>query len=129
MKHDPETLARFRSEVRLARQIAHPNIARVYDIGEADGHVFLTMEYVDGEDLASVLRRIGRPSRDKAVEIARQLCLGLAAAHERGVLHRDLKPSNVRIDGRGRVRIWWSALAGQPIMGDMLQEKRPQKQA
>ncbi len=116
LKHDPETLARFRSEVRLARQIAHPNIARVYDIGEADGHVFLTMEYVDGEDLASVLRRMGRPTREKAVEIARQLCLGLAAAHERGVLHRDLKPSNVMIDGRGRVRIMdfgLAALAGE----------------
>jgi serine/threonine-protein kinase len=111
LKHDPETLARFRSEVRLARQIAHPNIARVYDIGEADGNVFLTMEYVDGEDLASVLRRMGRPSRDKAIEIARQLCLGLAAAHERGVLHRDLKPSNVMIDGRGRVRIMDFGLA------------------
>ena len=111
MRHDVEALARFRTEVRLARQIAHPNIARVYDIAEADGHVFLSMEYVDGEDLASVLRRMGRPSRDKAVDIARQLCLGLAAAHERGVLHRDLKPSNVMIDGRGRVRVMDFGLA------------------
>ena len=111
LKHDPETLARFRGEVRLAREIAHPNVARVYDIGEADGHVFLTMEYVDGEDLSSVLRRMGRPSRDKAIEIARQICLGLAAAHERGVLHRDLKPSNVMLDGRGRVRIMDFGLA------------------
>ena len=63
------------------------------------------MEYVDGEDLASLLRRIGRLPGDKAVEIARQLCAGLAAAHDRGVLHRDLKPGNVMLDGRGRVRI------------------------
>src|SRR5207249_441345 len=78
---------------------------RLYDLGEADGRRFLTMEYVDGEDLASLLRRIGRLPPDKAVEIARQLCAGLAAAHERGVLHRDLKPANVMIDGDGHVRI------------------------
>ena len=63
------------------------------------------MEYVDGEDLASLLRRIGRIPQDKAIEIARQLCAGLAAAHERGVLHRDLKPANIMIDGDGNVRI------------------------
>ena len=63
------------------------------------------MEYVDGEDLASLLRRIGRLPPDKAVEIARELCAGLAAAHDKGVLHRDLKPSNVMIDGRGRAKI------------------------
>jgi hypothetical protein len=105
-------LARFRNEVRVARQIAHPNVCRVYDIGEADGHVFLSMEYIDGEDLASVLRRMGRPSADKSIEIARQICLGLAAAHEAGMLHRDLKPANVMIDGRGRARITDFGLAG-----------------
>ena len=76
--------------------------AASYDIGEADGRPFLTMEYVDGEDLASLLRRIGRFPQDKALEVARQLCAGLAAAHERGVLHRDLKPANVMIDGDGQ---------------------------
>lgn len=105
-------LARLRSEVRTARQIAHPNVCRTYDIAESDGHVFVVMEYIDGEDLASVLRRLGRPSSDKALEIARQLCLGLGAAHENGVLHRDLKPANVMIDGRGRVRITDFGLAG-----------------
>src|SRR6185369_10583800 len=82
-----------------------PNICRVYDVAEVEGHHFLSMEFVDGEDLASLLRRIGRLPRDKAIQIARQLCAGLAAAHEQGVLHRDLKPSNVMIDGRGRARI------------------------
>ena len=77
----------------------------MYDIGEIDGQHYLSMEYVDGEDLASLLRRIGRLPADKALEIARELCAGLAAAHDRGVLHRDLKPSNVMIDGRGRARI------------------------
>ena len=88
------------------------NVCRVYDIGEVDGQPFLSMEYVDGEDLASLLRRIGRLPADKAVEIARQLCAGLAAAHEQGVLHRDLKPANVMIDGRGRARITDFGLAG-----------------
>jgi len=105
-------LAYLRAEVRTARQIAHPNVCRTYDISEADGQVFVVMEYVDGEDLASVLRRLGRPSPDKALEIARQLCLGLGAAHENGVVHRDLKPANIMIDGRGRVRITDFGLAG-----------------
>jgi serine/threonine-protein kinase len=77
----------------------------MYDIGDADGRPFLTMEYVDGEDLASLLRRIGRFPQDKAIEVARQICAGLSAAHERGVLHRDLKPANVMIDGDGHARI------------------------
>ncbi len=96
---------RFREEVRIARQIAHPNVCRVYDIGEYEGRTFTTMEFVDGEDLVSLLRRIGRLPQEKGLEIARQLCAGLAAIHDRGVLHRDLKPANVMIDGRGRVRI------------------------
>ena len=105
-------LDQLRREVRVAREIAHPNVCRTYDIASVDGHVFLVMEYIGGEDLASALRRMGRPSRDKAVEIARQLCLGLGAAHERGILHRDLKPANVMIDDRGRVRITDFGLAG-----------------
>jgi serine/threonine protein kinase len=93
LEGDPARLAQLHNEVRLARQIAHKNVCRVYDIGDADGQPFLTMEYVDGEDLASLLRRIGRVPEDKGLELARQLCAGLAAAHERGVLHRDLKPA------------------------------------
>src|SRR5206468_4316030 len=102
---DPARLAQFHKELRVARQVSHKNVCRLYDLGEADGRRFLTMEYVDGEDLASLLRRIGRIPQDKALEIARQLCAGLAAAHERGVLHRDLKPANVMLDGEGNVRI------------------------
>ena len=83
----------------MARQVSHPNVCRVYDIDEVDGHTFLSMEYVDGEDLASLLRRIGRFPQDRALEIARQVCAGLAAAHERGVVHRDFKPANVMLDG------------------------------
>src|SRR5215470_11796377 len=102
---DGGMLARFHNEVRIARQVAHPNVCRVYDIGEVEGLSFLSMEFIDGEDLSSLLRRIGRLPGDKAVELARQMCAGLAAAHEAGVLHRDLKPANVMIDGRGRARI------------------------
>lgn len=109
---DPERLGRFYNEVRFARQVSHANVCRVYDIAEAGGVHFLYMEFVDGEDLASLLRRIGRLPGDKAVEIARQLCAGLAAAHGRGVLHRDLKPENVMIDGRGQARITDFGLAG-----------------
>ena len=108
-------LDRFRNEVRLARQVSHPNVCRVYDIGEIEDAPFLSMEYVDGEDLSSLLRRIGRIPADKALDIARRLCAGLAAAHEKGVLHRDLKPANIMIDGRGEVLITdfgLAALAG-----------------
>src|SRR3954464_1070904 len=103
--HDAARLAQFHNEVRVARTISHRNVCRTYDIGDADGRPFLTMEYVDGEDLSSLLRRIGRFPQEKAVEVARQICAGVAAAHERGVLHRDLKPANVMIDGEGHVRL------------------------
>jgi serine/threonine protein kinase len=112
LSQDPSALARFHAEVRTARQVSHPNVCRVFDIGEADGILFLTMEYVDGEDLASVVRRIGRLSPDKATEMARQICAGLAAAHERGVIHRDLKPANIMLDGAGKIRITDFGLAG-----------------
>jgi serine/threonine-protein kinase len=109
---DPRRLDRFLHEVRVARQVSHPNVCRVYDIAEAEGQHFISMEYVDGEDLATMLRRLGKPSKGKSLQVARQLCAGLAAAHDKGVLHRDLKPHNVMIDGRGVVRITDFGLAG-----------------
>ncbi len=112
LSQDAAALARFHSEVRIARQVSHPNVCRVFDIGDVEGAPYLTMEYVDGEDLASVVRRIGRLSPDKATEIARQICAGLAAAHDRGVIHRDLKPANVMLDGSGKIRITDFGLAG-----------------
>ena len=113
----PDMLERFRGEVRNARQVSHPNICRVYDIGLVDGQLFLSMEYVDGEDLSALLKRIGRLPRAKADQVARQLCAGIAAAHDRGVIHRDLKPSNVMIDGEGRVRITDFGLAVRQLDG------------
>jgi serine/threonine-protein kinase len=112
MARNEDFLARLRNEVRTARRVSHPNVCRVYDVGEVDGQMFLSMEYVDGEDLASLLRRIGRLPVDKALQIARQLCAGLAEAHRKGVLHRDLKPANVMLDGRGHILITDFGLAG-----------------
>ncbi|HEV7475233.1 MAG TPA: serine/threonine-protein kinase [Pyrinomonadaceae bacterium] len=109
---DGAALARFHREVRVARQVSHKNVCRVYDIGEVDGRHFLSMEYIKGEELSSLLRRIGRLPQDKAVQLARQICAGLAAAHDAGVLHRDLKPANVMIDGDGNARILDFGLAG-----------------
>jgi serine/threonine protein kinase len=120
-------LERFKNEVRIARRISHPNVCRVYDVGEVEGHTFFTMEYVDGEDLASLLRRIGRLPEDKALDIARQLCAGLAASHAKGVLHRDLKPANIMLDGRGQVVITDFGLAGvaDQIQGAELRSGTP----
>jgi len=112
LSEDASALARFHSEVRVARQVSHPNVCRMFDIGDAEGLPFLTMEYVDGEDLSSLIRRIGRLPQDKAIETARQICAGLAAAHERGVVHRDLKPANIMLDGAGKARITDFGLAG-----------------
>jgi hypothetical protein len=109
---DGAALARFHREVRVARQVSHRNVCRVYDIGEVDGRHFLSMEFIKGEELSSLLHRIGRLPGDKAVQIARQICAGLAAAHDNGVLHRDLKPSNVMIDEHGNARILDFGLAG-----------------
>jgi hypothetical protein len=109
---DGAALARFHREVRVARRVSHKNVCRVYDIGETSGHHFLSMEYIKGEELSSLLRRIGRLPADKAVQLARQLCAGLAAAHDNNVLHRDLKPANVMIDENGDVRITDFGLAG-----------------
>src|SRR5262249_9193387 len=102
---DAVALERFRGEVRNARHVAHSNVCRMYDISEQDGRVFLSMEYVDGEDLASLLRRIGALPTTKANEIAQQICAGLMAAHARGVFHRDLKPANVLVDSRGEAHL------------------------
>ncbi|PYQ24966.1 MAG: hypothetical protein DMF81_03895 [Acidobacteria bacterium] len=127
LQDDADRRARLFGEVRLARQVSHPAVCRVYDVAEADGRPFLTMEYVDGEDLASLLRRIGRVPRDKALDIARQLCAGIAAAHDKQVLHRDLKPENVMLDGRGKVRITDFGLAAlsESLRGDEVRSGTP----
>ena len=112
---DPTRLARLMNEVRIARQVSHPNVCRVYDVGEVDGEHFISMEYIRGEDLGDLIRRIGRLPPDKAVQLARQICGGLAAAHARGVLHRDLKPGNVLLDEHGVARLTDFGLAGLAV--------------
>src|ERR1051325_4479729 len=102
---DGAALARFYKEVSVARQISHRHVCRVYDVAEYKGEHFISMEFVRGEELSSLLKRIGRLPQDKAIDVSRQLCAGLAAVHERGVLHRDLKPANIMLDEHGDVRI------------------------
>ncbi|HEX5707405.1 MAG TPA: serine/threonine-protein kinase [Pyrinomonadaceae bacterium] len=128
LSSDGVALARFHREVRIARQISHRNVCRVYDIGEAEGLHFLSMEYIRGEELSSVIKRFGRLPADKAADIARQICAGLAAAHDAGVLHRELKPSNVMIDDRGDVRITDFGLAGltEDFRGSVALEGTPE---
>jgi serine/threonine-protein kinase len=127
LKDDPDRLERFYDEVRIALRITHPVVCRTYDVQHHEGQPFLSMELVDGEDLKTLLRRIGRLPTDKALEIARQLCAGLAAAHSQGVLHRDLKPENVMIDGEGRVRItdFGLAAAAESIHDDDVRSGTP----
>ena len=84
----------------------------MFDIAEANGVYFITMEFIDGDDLSMLLRRIGRLPSDKAIETSRQLCLGLHAIHEAGILHRDLKPANIIIDSKGKARITDFGIAG-----------------
>jgi serine/threonine-protein kinase len=117
--NDLRLLERFHGEVRVARQVSHANVCRVYDIGQAEGMPFISMEYIDGEDLSSLLTRIGRLPADKALDVARKICAGLAAAHARGIVHRDLKPQNIMIDKRGEVVIMDFGLAalGTQITG------------
>jgi protein kinase/serine/threonine-protein kinase len=102
---DRETIERFGNELRLARQVAHRNVCRMFDLGEAEGTHFITMEYVSGEDLKTMIRMSGQLGPGTTVHIAAQICEGLAEAHRLGVIHRDLKSSNIMIDREGNVRI------------------------
>ena len=102
---DKKTIERFRNELKLARQIAHRNVCRMYDLNEEKGTHYITMEYVRGEDLWSLIRRIGQLPIGKSISIAKQICEGLSEAHRLGVVHRDLKSNNIMIDKEGNARI------------------------
>jgi serine/threonine protein kinase len=108
---DPAILQRFKQELILARNITHKNVVRIYDLGEADGIRFITMEYVDGEDMRTMLRQHGKYSAQDAIPMIEQVCRALDAAHSEGVIHRDLKPQNIMRDKLGRIVVMDFGLA------------------
>ena len=108
---NPEILQRFKQELILARQVTDRNVIRIFDLGEADGIKYITMEYLEGETLYQILRRHGKVPVQEAVDIMRQTLSGLQAAHREGVIHRDLKPDNIMRDASGRVDVMDFGLA------------------
>lgn len=118
---NPQVLQRFKQELVVARQITHKNVVRIYDLGDADGVKFITMQYVEGEDLKSILRRTGKLSPSEAVSTMQQVCRALDACHVEGVIHRDLKPSNVMRDKAGRVLVMDFGLARSAETGGLTQ--------
>ncbi len=102
---DKNTITRFSNELKLARKVRHKNICQMFDLGEDKGTHFITMEFVPGEDLKSMIRMSGHLAVGTTISIAKQICAGLAEAHDLGVVHRDLKPGNIMIDKGGNVRI------------------------
>ena len=102
---NPEILQRFKQELIFARKVTHKNVNRIFDLGEADGIKFITMEFVEGHDLKALLRQRGKFPVDEAVEFIRQICRALAAAHSEGIVHRDLKPHNILVDKQGKVLV------------------------
>ena len=117
----PELLQRFKQELILARKVTHRNVIRIFDLGEADGIKFITMEFIEGRDLKSLLTQRGKLPADEAVEIMLQVCLALDAAHTEGVVHRDLKPQNIMIDGQGRALVMDFGIARSLEFGGMTQ--------
>ena len=108
---DPAILQRFKQELILSRNITHKNVVRIFDLGEADGIRFISMEYVDGEDLRTILRRDGKFSPKDAISVVEQVCRALDSAHSEGVIHRDLKPQNIMRDKHGRIVVMDFGLA------------------
>ncbi|MGA2585866.1 MAG: serine/threonine-protein kinase [Candidatus Aminicenantales bacterium] len=106
-----KAVERFKNELKFARKISHRHVCRLYDLGEIGMSHFITMEYVEGEDLKNFIRRAGHITTPKAISIAQQICEGLVEAHRQGVVHRDLKPQNVMIDREGNVRVMDFGLA------------------
>jgi len=108
---DPAILARFKQELILSRNITHKNVVRIFDLGEAEGIRFISMEYIDGEDLRTILRRDGKFAPQEAIAVVEQVCRALDSAHSEGVIHRDLKPQNIMRDKSGRIVVMDFGLA------------------
>src|SRR5215469_6218133 len=111
MASNPAILARFKQELLTAHQVTHKNVTRIYDLAEADGIKFITMEFVEGSDLRQLLRDRGKFEPDEAVITIRQVCMALEAAHTAGIIHRDLKPQNIMQDKSGRILVMDFGLA------------------
>src|ERR1700732_851215 len=118
---DPEITQRFTQELLLARQIAHKNVIRIFDVRDSGGLKFITMEYVDGRDLSSLVEAKGKLTSAESVAIMMQVSSGLACAHAEGVVHRDLKPSNIMVEPQGRVVVMDFGLARADSTGQMTQ--------
>lgn len=117
----PDVIARFKREIQLASEVTHSNVLRVYDLGEAEGKRFLTMQFVDGTTLSAHLRRRGLPETPEVVAIFRQLCAALSAAHAKGVVHRDMKPGNVMIAKNGQAFVMDFGLARSLALSGLTQ--------
>jgi serine/threonine protein kinase/tetratricopeptide (TPR) repeat protein len=121
-----KTIERFKNELKVARKITHPNVCRMHDLHEEKKTLYITMEYVRGEDLKSVIHRMGTLTTGKALSIAHQVAEGLAEAHKLGIIHRDLKPGNIIIDKEGNAKILdfgiarMLAVAGTTAEGTMI---------
>jgi len=102
---DEKIIERFRNELKIARKVSHKRVCRMYDIGKEEEKYFITMEYVEGEDLKSLIREKGKMPKNELLKLAKQICEGLAEAHELGVVHRDLKPQNIMINKEGNAKI------------------------
>jgi serine/threonine protein kinase/Tfp pilus assembly protein PilF len=115
----PDILQRFKQELILARKVTHKNVIRIFDLGEADGVKFITMDFIEGRDLKTLLRQNGKFTADEAVRIIAQVCRALDAAHSEGVIHRDLKPQNIMLDSQGRVTVMDFGIARSAEMAGM----------
>jgi len=121
MAANPEILRRFKQELILARQITHKNVIRIFDLGQADGIKFITMEYIEGEDLQSLLKEKKKIAPGDAAKIIAQVCRALEVAHAEGVIHRDLKPQNIMLDKAGRVYVMDFGIARSTFTSSMTQ--------
>jgi tetratricopeptide (TPR) repeat protein/predicted Ser/Thr protein kinase len=118
---NPEILKRFKQELILARQVTHRNVIRIFDLGQADGFKFITMEYLEGQDLRVVLREKGKLTPEAAARVILQICRALEAAHGEGVIHRDLKPQNIMLDANGRAYVMDFGIARSAYLPGMTQ--------
>src|SRR5258707_11219307 len=118
---NPEVLRRFKQELILARQVTHKNVIRIFDLGQGDGFKFITMDFVEGQDLRALLLEKGKLAPEQAARIMLQICRALEAAHAEGVIHRDLKPQNVMLDASGRVYVMDFGIARSAYLPGMTQ--------